>query len=351
MMKMKTNYDVVALKEFAVKTGLHCESSAMMNALAYQGVNLSESMITGLGSAPAFFFKTDDAFPFLGERSHTMLEDFCTSTGIRVESASPKTRQEAYDAVKDVLKQGIPVALRVNMRYLPYLHGGQYGDKYTSFGWHYVCLVGIDEPRGIASVTDTAFSVLQEVKLTDLARARAAKEGMFRTENFYYYFIQPSSVAIDSRSAFQRSIKTLIGNYEAPGAGLNALEKLPDDIMNIEKGRKVFILQPLFYTFYGYIEEFGTGGAGFRNFLKKYYYEMAEILGIGDLKKTAAIVDNACAEWTALALSFKNISETIKSKDGAERTMMYQNTADIARRLFVAEKNIYDAIKSVHADI
>ena len=347
-MKLRTNQDVIVLKDFRVKTGLHCESSAMMNALHFQGVHLSEGMIAGLGSAPAFFFTAGDAFPFMGGRSHTMLENFCASTGIGVASASPETRQEAYDAVKDILRKGIPVVLRVNMRYLPYLHGGKYGGKHTSFGWHFVCLVKIDEPRGAAWVTDTAYPEPQAVALKDLAKARHAKEGIFTTDNFFYYFKQPSSVNIDYRAAFIRSLKTLIENYEMPDGGLNALKKLPDDIRNIETGRNRFILKPLFYTFYGYIEEFGTGGAAFRQFLQAYFSEMSERLGNKELEKTAGVIRTSCDEWTALALDFKHISESLDGKDKAARDAMYEKAAKQARRLYIAEKSICDAVKSLY---
>ena len=265
-MKLKTFQEIVELNSFNVKTGYHCESSAIMNALRFQGVELGENMITGMGSAPAFFFNAEDAFSFLGARSYTMLENFCASTGINAESASPKTGQEAYDMAKEILKAGIPVVLRVNMRYLPYLHGGKYGDKYSSFGWHFVCLVKIDEQQGVAWVTDTAYKELQMVKLHDLAKARNSKEGMFKTENFLYFFKNPSLINIDYKAAFFKSLKMLLENYEKMDGGLIALEKLPDNIRNIEKGRNIFILKPLFYTFYGYIEEFGTGGSAFRNF-------------------------------------------------------------------------------------
>lgn len=347
-MKLRTNHEIVELKDFDVKTGLHCESSAMMNALNFQGVTVSENMITGLGSAPAFFYKADDAFPFLGGRSHTMLENFCASTGIPVESASPKGVQEAYDVVKDILKKGIPVVMRVNMRYLPYLHGGKYGNKYTSFGWHFVCLVKIDEPYGVAWVTDTAYSELQTVRLNDLAKARNARKGMFQTDNFFYYFTDPSSVNIDYRTAFMKSLKRLIENYEMPDGGLNALKKLPDDIRNIEKGRNTFILKPLFYTFYGYIEEFGSGGAAFRRFLRSYFNEMSERLDMVELEKAAAIIGASCDVWTALALDFKNMSESLGGTDKTARNTMYEAAAKRAQELCAAEKNIYDAIQSLY---
>jgi hypothetical protein len=67
--------EVIELPGFTVKTGHHCESSVMMNALAYQEVELSESMINGLASAPAFIFTTEEMFPFLGGRTNLLKEN------------------------------------------------------------------------------------------------------------------------------------------------------------------------------------------------------------------------------------------------------------------------------------
>ncbi len=149
--KVKTSGEIIELKNFKVKTGQHCESSAMMNALSYQGVDISESMINGLGSAISFMFSKEDTFPFIGGRTLNLNGNFQKSTGIKIVEIQPATPQEAYDKVKYVLKQGIPVVLRLNMRYLPYLWNGKYGNKYTDFGWHFVTLAKIDEKEGLSS--------------------------------------------------------------------------------------------------------------------------------------------------------------------------------------------------------
>lgn len=55
-----------------------------------------------------------------------------------------------------------------DMRYLPYLYGGKYGPAYSSFGWHIICLFGIDWSIQEALVSDTAMPGLQRITLKDL---------------------------------------------------------------------------------------------------------------------------------------------------------------------------------------
>ncbi|MBI9097980.1 MAG: BtrH N-terminal domain-containing protein [Spirochaetaceae bacterium] len=143
---------VISLNHKAI-AGKHCESSAILNALHYQGYEITEEQIIGAGAAPGFVYEKT-AFPFLGGRSKNMRESFSKNTGIpftvRQDSDDPR-----WNEIEGLLEQGIPVILRVDMRYLPYLYGGKYGPKYMSFGWHLVTLFAMDRQKGTALVTDT----------------------------------------------------------------------------------------------------------------------------------------------------------------------------------------------------
>ena len=122
-----------------------------------------------------FIFQTGSGFPFLGMRANRLLENFSQATGLKYTVVPVGNPQQAYNGVKAVLKREIPVVLRVNMRYLPYLWDGKYGASYTSFDWHFVTLVKLDEKAGLAWITDTTHG-LQQVKINDLAKARDSTE-------------------------------------------------------------------------------------------------------------------------------------------------------------------------------
>lgn len=115
---VSTSDETVELREFNLLVGKHCESSAVMNALNYQGLKLSEDMINGLASSISFTFETEGGFPFLGCRTADFKGNFVKATGMKCVEVAPKNSQEAYEGIKAVLKRNIPVVLRVDMRYL-----------------------------------------------------------------------------------------------------------------------------------------------------------------------------------------------------------------------------------------
>jgi len=346
--KIATNKDMVELKDFVVLKGEHCESSAMMNALNYHGAALSENMINGFASSMSFGFGGDDKFPMILMRVGDLKERFSKTTGMKIVEGQPQNPQEAYDRTKRLLSENIAVVLRVNMRYLPYLHGGKYGSKYTSFGWHFITLVKLDEVQGYALVTDTSCDRLQKIKIADLAKARDSKEGELKADNYFYFFDNPQIMDIDFENAFKKSLESLIRNYESDEGILNQLKDFPDEIENIEQNRNVFMLSPMFFTWYGFIEEFGTGGSGFRNFLHKYLLEMRDLLKYNELEGLIDVVCHMCNQWKEIAYKFKSISQEIaKIRKKEAREAEYKKAAEIAHKVYGAELKVYNELKEV----
>ena len=138
----------IILPNVKVIPGKHCESSAIVNALNYLDYGLSEPVVVGGGGAPSFVF-TEGNFPFLGGRSHNMREVFFSGADIKWHINTYPDPSHPWDNLLKLLERGIPVVLRVDMRYLRYLFGGEYGPPYMSFGWHVVCLFGIDTEHNL----------------------------------------------------------------------------------------------------------------------------------------------------------------------------------------------------------
>ena len=131
-----------------ITTGRHCESSAMLNALLAAGYDFVEAEIIGYGAAPSFVY-VPGKFPFIGGRSSDMREVFFATTGISWQSRKPGSRSDAWKEVYATLGRGLPVMLRVDMRYLPYRYNGKYGPAYMSFGWHLITLFKVDLEAGL----------------------------------------------------------------------------------------------------------------------------------------------------------------------------------------------------------
>lgn len=336
------------MSTMTVMTGQHCESSAIMNALAKQGVMLREEAIIGWGSAPDFHFDAAQPFPFMGCRSHRMVENFTDTTGYRYRMHHPTTKQQAHEEVKAQLQSGTPVVLRVNMRYLPYLHGGKYGSKHTSFGWHYVCLLAMDDDRQLAWVTDTHLPKPQAIRYKDLAWARAAKEGIFPTDNVYYVFDDPSSVTVDEGIALRASLVALIDQYASPDHGLAHLALLPDALAHLTDKRPGPMIAPLLYTFYGAIEDFGTGGAGFRQLYHQYIQGLPERYHTPPWILFSDALDAACIAWHALAKQCNDLSKAWMRLRRNDRPSRLDQLAMAAQQVVDQEKRVYETAQMLY---
>lgn len=347
--------EIVMLPDVDVLPGKHCESSAMLNMLHYLGYPVNEEMIAGGGGAMAFVY-LKNGFPFLGGRNYTMRENFFKNTGVIWRSARNEDPKGSWSGVMNVLKQGIPVVLRVDMRYLPYRYGGKYGPSYVSFGWHLIALFGIDMKKGCAYVSDTEYAGLQEIKLADLDKARSSGTKVFPPMREYYWAEKmPADFRIDWKKLTMSAIDNVIANLEQTAissepkteTGLAGLKNLGKNILNIEKDVPgPFLLPAVFGTFHGYIAEFGTDGAAFRIFFRDFLLQAAVKLNDRKLSKLTAAIDVSIRYWKLLADEFQSISLKIKDvKNKEQRTELYKKASGLAEELYAKELAYYQALK------
>jgi hypothetical protein len=333
----------VILPDVAVMAGGHCESSAMMNALRFAGYDVSECMIIGGGGAPSFIH-LKGTFPFIGARCEDMRERFFDATGIQWHNAIPEGKDAGWTEIRSLLERGIPVVLRVDMRYLPYRYGGKYGSKYMSFGGHYVTLFGIDSATGLAYVSDTEYAALQAIKLVDLHKARRSDTKTFppRAE---YYWVEPSSVAIDADSLVRASLKAVIENYES--LALDGLSRYGADLASIESySRQKFLLPSVFAYMAGNIEEHGTGGASFRMPYRDFLlYAAGKSSFANEASDLIPYLDECIASWHQLSSAFRDLSLAIKGMDAGERAAEYARLEIIAQTLYEREKAFYTEMR------
>jgi len=340
--KTDDDYKII-LPDVTVTAGGHCESSAMMNALRYEGYDVSECMIIGGGGAPSFIH-LKGTFPFIGARREDMRERFFEASGIPWHGVIPEGKDVGWSEIRSLLERGIPVVLRVDMRFLPYRYGGKYGSKYMSFGGHYVTLFGIDSADDVAYVSDTEYASLQAVKLADLHKARGSDTKTF-PPHAEYYWVEPSSVAIDADSLVRASFGAVIENYES--FALDGLSRYGADLASIESySRQKFLLPSVFAYMAGNIEKHGTGGASFRMPYRDFLLYAAEKSSFAD-EASALIMylDECIASWHRLSSAFRDLSSGIKGMDAGERAAAYAKLEKIAQTLYEREKAFYTEMR------
>lgn len=353
----------VILKDVNVISGGHCESSAINNALNYLGYDMNEAMVVGGGGALGFTFQKGE-FPFLGGRSLNMREIFFSGAGIKWNLERPEKGNHLWKKITAILEKGIPVILRVDMRYLPYLYGGQYGPPYASFGWHMITLFGLDFERGMAYVSDTALKGLQQVKIADLDKARCSKTKIFPPKMEYFWIEKmPANYKPDWKRLTFNGLKWVMTNMEMeqPPAesgmqanlGLSGIKKLGSELVNIEKiVKNRYMLPMVFHFLYGCIETNGTGGAAFRILFRDFLEQAAEKLKNPEIQKTIPHLEASIEAWHELANGFKDISQKIVHvQNGEERLTLYKKLAKKADNLYEKEKTFYRLIKAIVSDM
>jgi hypothetical protein len=352
----------IALPGFEPRTGGHCESSAILNALSYLGYGLSEADIVGGGGAPAFLF-TNDAFPFIGGRNEEMRENFLAAAGIPFEAVIPESDDGDWKGIAARLEGGLPLLLRVDMRWLPYLYGGKYGSPYMSFGGHWICLFGIDFGAAEALVTDTANIGPRSVKLGDLDKARSSTTKTFPPRGEYAWIEpKPAAWSLDPDALAKSALATVLGNYDASGAwpgtkkkplvGLAGLEAFPGALAAIHEMVPAYMLASAYSYMAGSIERNGTGGAAFRRLFRDFLVLRAADCAEESVRAACASLvkptEAAMAAWSGLALAFDQAAARLGSARGPGRKSTIAaseaETAELARAVYSAEALLRDGI-------
>ena len=360
---MNKSKETIMLPGVTVVQGGHCESSAIMNALRYEGYDVEECMVTGGGGALAFFFQ-EGTFPFLGGRNDDMKERFFAAAKIEWHRGNPDEKDLGWAEIEGLLRRGVPVMIRNDMRYMTYRYRGKRGPGYASFGGHYVALFGVDYDKGLAYVSDTEYPGLQTVTLDNLKRARSSKTKSFPPRGEFYWAEKPATgFRIDMDALARESVKTVVGNYRATAkdatesagksgdrvlVGLEGLERYPAALAGLESwSDKAFLLPAVLEYMAGNIENHGTGGASFRTLYRSFLARATSEGRHPELAKLIPLIDRSIASWHELSGEFRVAATAIKGMKATQRVAVYARFAAIAEELYKNEKAFYTSLESI----
>lgn len=154
MESMKENEKLI-VQGFNQFGGKHCQTTALKNIFAYCGLHISEEMLLGLGGGIGFiyWYMKRMKVPFIGCRNGKVDEfslNICRRIGVNAEIVQTNSENKAYYEFKELLKQGKPVNIFVDMVYLPYFAL----PKDPHFGGHAIVVYGIDEINNKVYISD-----------------------------------------------------------------------------------------------------------------------------------------------------------------------------------------------------
>lgn len=285
--------------------GMHCETTATGSLLNQIGIQLSESMIFGLGEGLGFIFWNMKImnFPFIGGRikPDALTENIARNLNLELEVEETSSSKKAWENAKTKIDKNIPVGLKLDCYHLDYF------TNKIHFAGHYVTMYGYDE--NFAYLIDTAQQG-SKVKTSLISLELARKEkGPMSSKNLSYT-IQSLNKDYDLKKSIMVAIKNNAKDYLNPpikNIGYKGVLKASEEIKRWFRNSKN--IESDFKTTAMLMEKGGTGGALFRNLYRDFLKESYDLLKIEELNDAYRMFAEIALLWTKVSDLFEKTAE------------------------------------------
>ncbi len=309
--------------------GEHCGSAAMRNLLAFRGIHLSEPLCFGLGSGAGFLYVRDlPVSPGVAIHGRIMeLErELCGALGIPFPERPERNAEAGWARAREAVLGGDPVLISTDLADLDYFN------TKTHFSGHRIVLIGFDDERGEALLSDSEWDAPQSVPIASLSRSRSSDVPPYPMANRWCVIapdapLRPLSEAVPI--ALAKNAAGMLSPPEGDLSGVAGMRRAADEMPRWPAMTEEWPFAARFG--YQVIEKRGTGGGFFRRMYARHLEEASSAYPrIRDASlpaKMAALADG----WTAIAAWLKGISE---SKDRSA----FRAVADMLLRQADAEE-------------
>lgn len=364
--------DWIIIKKFKHSKGNHCESTPLRDITNFLGYTYDEPMSFGLDGTFGFVFWDPEKWDFnknlegpmflIGGKQGWFNEKslLCRISGIINEYKSFKSSKEAWNDVIDSINNQNPLMVQVDMAFLPYFN---FPDMH--FGGHFISVIGYNLKKEMALVCDNEFEEPIEIKIEDLMKARSSTEGpeiMRPHNNRYILKKRQDGKKPPFPAALKLAIQEVATHIVSPSmshVGLPGLEKFIEYVSNWDKSfpNDKKTAKSLLQGLYGYIEEYGTGGALFRNlyanFLSQIINEPEVTNGnfawkpqeVERVKESLPLIDEDRIKWT----NFANLCKKALDSHGSDlkHEIEFKTTSRLIEDIFYLEKQIFTNLSKI----
>ncbi|MBD3198159.1 MAG: DUF4872 domain-containing protein [Candidatus Lokiarchaeota archaeon] len=377
---MKDKYIV---KEFSHKAGVHCESSSLRDMFEFYGSPMSEARAFGLDGTMGFgFFDYSENFTggdladlpmFIGGKQDTINPKSlaCRLLGIQLRKQSFTCSDKAWRESKELIQKNKPLMLQVDLGFLNYM---ELEDEDFHFGGHFITLGGYDESSGVAYVGETDLEDFQKVPINQLKKARGSEYGpsfMHPKNSQYSMMVRPDGKHPPVNAGLKLAIKKVVDHMLRPSLASNGLQgqknfaenilkwdqKLVGKVKNPSTKKEIGFARLTFELMYGNIEEWGTGGALFRNLYKEFLKEIItdETIQEGKrawqkseievIEQSLPLISDSANKWTQFADILKNSTKTYK--DNCLENINLANLSDLISEIRVIEEQLFSKLHQI----
>ena len=300
-----------ALSGFKSLQTHHCVTGSMRHIYAFNGCDVSEELLLGLGEGVGFmYWQAKGQPPFLGGRTSpkpSMEAVAGQRTGVEIEIHHTTSARKARKTMLDQLTTGQPVMLQVDMGFLPYMDFG--GEEYH-FGGHVVVAAGYDPKSEQVLVAER--DALYPVPMAALERARGSTYKPFPPKNAWCTFdfsgFRPPSVE-ETWLAIANQASAML-TPPIKNMGVKGIRTAAQRIPSWSKEMRTDEIRWALFNTYIFISSVGgTGGGIFRYMFSRFLAEAAVITGQARLQTSAAEFKRIGNAWESFADWAKDTSE------------------------------------------
>ncbi len=353
----------VKIENFPHRKGSHCESTALRDNINFIGNNFSEAMVFGLDATMgfAYFGKwADESGMLIGGKNGTISDKSlaCRILGINIFSQKFGNPNQAWIDARSSLDKGEPLLIMTDMGFLPYFEWDEEDDEFH-FGGHSISLTGFNQKQQLAEVYDNNFEEPLNIPIDDLKKARSSKYGTKWLWPHNVRFIlkkRPDGKKPPFSAGVKLAIQQTVKNMLAASMSNNGIQGLVQFADSIGNWKTEFENQPEKSTLklemiFGYIEEFGTGGAIFRNLYTQFLEEILNHPEVNEgprqwrddeidlLTNNIPIIAQSAKNWSMFA---KTIKEKLDSEgNNAHNKLDYDHLENIIRDVLYLEKKFF----------
>jgi hypothetical protein len=344
---------------------------------------MSEARAFGLDGTMGFgFFDYSETFTggnlaelpmFVGGKQDTINPKSlaCRLLGIQLRKQSFTSADKAWQESKKLIQQEKPLMLQVDLGYLEYMNPGE--DEFH-FGGHFITLGGYDETNGIALVGESDLEGFQEVRIEELKEARASEHGpsfMHPKNTQYSMNVRPDGKHPPINAGLKLAIKKVVDHMLRPSMNNNGLqglknfatnilewkEKLKDTVKNPSNDKEICFARLTFELLHGYIEEWGTGGALFRNLYTEFLEGILNdpIVKEGKMAWNASEIEileeslplllDSAHHWTLFGRILKD--SVMTHKDECLDNVNLTELSELIQAIYITEEKLFSKLRHI----
>ncbi|MCJ1806699.1 peptidase [Flavobacterium covae] len=317
----------------------HCENGVASNLLKFNGINLSEPMVFGIGSGLFFFYfpllKVNHA-PAISYRPMpgSIFNKAARRLGIKVKRTRFSNPQKAQQALESNLKNNIPTGLQVGVYHLTY-----FPDEYRfHFNAHNLVVYGKENKSYL--ISDPVMQTVTTLSEKELEKVRFAKGALAPKGHMYYPVNIPKQVQL--KPAIVKGIKNTCKDMLAPlpFIGIAAMRRLAKHIRIWPTKRGVKVTNHYLAQMVRMQEEIGTGGGGFRFIYAAFLQEASIILKNPYLAELSKEMTTIGDKWRDFAVMAARVY-----KNRSNQHDVYNTLANELEALAQLEENFFKKLK------